>query len=64
MREEKPTWFWVITASFIMAWSVAGTVSIIFIFNGDVYLGEAIITLTTIVLVIIYYAVEWLITRK
>lgn len=64
MRNEKPTWFWVLTASFILAWSVAGTLSIIFILNGSVYMGEAVIIIATVILVIIYYVTDWLISRK
>jgi ACR3 family arsenite efflux pump ArsB len=64
MRDEKPTWFWVLTASFILAWSVAGTLSIIFILNGSVYLGEAVIIATTIILVIVYFVTDWMIERK
>lgn len=63
MREEKPAWFWALTASFIMAWSVAGTLALIFIMDNKVYLGEATIIIATVALVLIYYLADWLIGR-
>jgi len=59
MKNERRTWFWVITAFFILAWSIAGTFSILFITNGDVLLGEISIIITTIILVIIYFVLDW-----
>ena len=64
MRNEKPMWFWALTASFILAWSLAGTLSIIFILNGSVYLGEVVIIVTTIILVVVYYTADWLLEKR
>jgi hypothetical protein len=64
MISERPTWFWILTATFVIAWSLAGTLSIFFILNNNVYLGEAVVIASTIILVIIYFVAEWLIERK
>jgi len=64
MRSERPTWFWVLTAIFVIAWSVAGTLSIFFILNNNVYLGEAVVIASTIILVIVYFVAEWFIEKK
>lgn len=63
MKNEKPSWFWAVTASVIVVWAAAGTVSIFFILNSEVYTGEAIIIAATIFLVLMYYTAEWMATR-
>jgi hypothetical protein len=64
MRSEKPAWFWAVTASVILIWAAAGSMSVFFILNGEVYIGEAIIITATIFLVVIYYLAEWLATGR
>jgi hypothetical protein len=64
MRGERPTWFWAVTASFILMWMISGTLSIIQIFSGNVYMGELVIILSTIFLVVVYYVVEHFLDRR
>jgi hypothetical protein len=64
MVNEKPTWFWAVTATVILVWAAAGTMAIFFIITGDVYNGEAVIIAATIFLVVIYYLSEWVATRR
>lgn len=64
MRSEKPTWFWLVTTSIVLAWAIAGTLAIILILNGEIYVGEAIIIATTIMLVVFYHLAEWLKERR
>ena len=59
MRNERPTWFWAVTATVVLVWAAAGTMAIFFILNNDVYTGEAVIIAATIFLVVIYYLAEW-----
>lgn len=58
MVRKRPGWFWAVTASFIISWALAGTVSILFIVNNNVYLGEATIIISSLVLTMVYHLVE------
>lgn len=64
MLGKKPSWFWVVTASFILMWALSGTISIIQIFSGNVYMGEVVIIISTIILVVFYYIVEHFMDRR
>ena len=58
MRRGRPGWFWAVTASLILAWALAGTVSISFILSGNVYFGEAVIIVSTVSVILLYYLID------
>lgn len=58
MVRERPGWFWAITSFFVIAWALAGTVSIFYIINDSIYVGEAVIIISTLVLTMVYYLVD------
>lgn len=64
MEKERPSWFWAVTLIFMMGWALAGTQAILYILEGEIIIGEVIIIITTICLVVIYYIIDYLITRK
>jgi ACR3 family arsenite efflux pump ArsB len=64
MEKDKPSWFWAITLILIMSWALGGTQAIIYIFEGQIILGEIIIIITTLILVVVYYIFEWFVSRK
>ena len=61
---ERPIWFWGITTLLIVGWSLAGTVSIIFILNNNVQIGEIIVIASSIVIALLYHAFEWFVERR
>jgi hypothetical protein len=64
MAKERPSWFWALTIIFMMAWAMSGTQAIFYILEGKIILGEAVIIITTICLVIIYYSLDYLLARR
>jgi len=64
MARERPAWFWAITLIFMMAWVVGGTQAVFFILEGQVILGEIVVILSTVIIVVLYYTIDWLLTRK
>ncbi|MFH0929043.1 MAG: hypothetical protein V1818_01655 [Candidatus Aenigmatarchaeota archaeon] len=64
MLGKRPSWFWAVTASFILMWAFSGTLAIIQLFKGNVYIGEAVIIVSTIVLVVFYYIVEHFLDKR
>jgi len=64
MTKERPSWFWAITLIFVMSWMLAGTQAVLYILEGKIIFGEAVIIITTICLVIIYYSLDYLIMSK
>lgn len=64
MAKERPAWFWALTLILIMSWALGGTQAVFYIVEGEIILGEIVIIVTTIILVLVYYVIDWLITRK
>jgi hypothetical protein len=64
MEKDRPSWFWALTLILIMSWALGGTQAILYIFEGQIILGEIIIIITTIILVLIYYLFDWRVSRK
>ena len=58
MVRKRPAWFWAVTSFFIVAWALAGSISIFYIMNDSVYIGEAVIIISTLVLTMVYHLVE------
>jgi len=64
MERERPIWFWAVTLIFMMAWVVGGTQAILYIMEGQIILGEIVIILSTVIMVVLYYTIDWLLTRR
>ena len=63
MRVGRPTWFWIIIVVIIFGWILAGTRAVLYILEGEVFLGEGIIISATILLTLVYYGLEWWINK-
>ncbi|MBN2202732.1 MAG: hypothetical protein JW700_00900 [Candidatus Aenigmarchaeota archaeon] len=50
--------FWIVTAAFIAAWVLSGTLSLLYVYTKNVFVSEFIILFSSLALILIYYVVE------